>query len=31
MTHRFQTFKEALNFLMNEFQMSNQPGIISLQ
>lgn len=22
-THRFQTFKEALNFLMNEFQMSN--------
>ena len=22
--HRFQTFKEALNFLMNEFQMSNQ-------
>jgi len=23
-THRFQTFKEALNFLMNEFQMSNQ-------
>jgi hypothetical protein len=23
-THRFQSFKEALNFLMGEFQMSNQ-------
>ena len=23
-THRFQTFKETLNFLMSEFQMTNQ-------
>ena len=23
-THRFLTFKEALNFFMNEFSMSNQ-------
>ena len=23
-THRFQTFKEALHFLMNDFQFSNQ-------
>jgi hypothetical protein len=23
-THRFQSFKEALNFLMIEFQMTNQ-------
>ena len=23
-THRFQSFKEALNFLMSEFAMSNQ-------
>ena len=23
-THRFQTFNEALNFLMNEFRMSNR-------
>ena len=23
-THRFQTFKEALNFLMSEFQMTSQ-------